>query len=368
MRIALALLIGMHGIIHLFGFFKAFGISEFNAIAQPISKPFGILWLLTFVLFAITIILMIVQSNYWWIIAMVGVLLSQFLIINYWSDAKFGTILNLIILVSAILAYAAFSFNKNNSDEITKMFENTDNTTKKVLSEQLITDLPTIVQKWLLNSGAIGKETVRNVYLEQDLQLLMKPEQKDWSNAKAKQYFTTYPPAFNWSVNLKMNPLLEVVGRDKFENGKGEMTIKMFSLVSIANAKNEDKVNQATLQRYLAEIVWFPSAALSPYIVWEQIDDTSAKATMEFNGTKGSGVFQFDGMGNFVKFMAMRYKDVQDTKPTEWTVTATKTELRNGINIPVELTADWKLDTGNWTWLKLKITDIKYNMEENVGW
>ena len=368
MRIALALLIGMHGIIQLFGFFKAFGISEFNAIAQPISKPFGILWLLTFVLFAITIILMIVQSNYWWIIAMVGVLLSQFLIINYWSDAKFGTILNLIILVSAILAYAAFSFNKNNSDEITKMFENTDNTTKKVLSEQMITDLPTIVQKWLLNSGAIGKEGVRNVYLEQDLQLLMKPEQKDWSNAKAKQYFTTYPPAFNWSVNLKMNPLLEVVGRDKFENGKGEMTIKMFSLVSIANAKNEDKVNQATLQRYLAEIVWFPSAALSPYIVWEQIDDTSAKATMEFNGTKGSGVFQFDGMGNFVKFMAMRYKDVQDTKPTEWTVTATKTELRNGINIPVELTADWKLDTGNWTWLKLKITDIKYNMEENVGW
>ena len=145
------------------------------------------------------------------------------------------------------------------------------------------------------------------------------------------------------------------------------MIIKIFSLVSIANAKNDEKVNQATLQRYLAEIVWFPSSALSPYIVWEQIDGTSAKATMKFNGTIGSGVFQFGEKGNFIKFVAMRYKDVQDLKPTEWTVTATKTELQNGIKIPVELKVDWKLDNGNWTWLKLKITDIKYNIRKNAS-
>jgi len=367
MRIILIILIIIHGIIHLFGFFKAFGISEFNAISQPISKTFGIIWLLTFVLFAITTALSIAQSNYWWIIGIIGVILSQFLIINYWSDAKFGTILNLIILVSTIIAYSTFSFKKNISVETTKMFEKADTTTKKVLSEQMISCLPTIVQKWLLNSGTIGKEPIYNVYLEQDLQILMKPEQKDWSNAKAKQYFTVEPPAFNWSVNLKRNPFLNVVGRDKFENGQGEMTIKMFSLIPVVNARNNEKVNQATLQRYLAEIVWFPSSALSPYIVWEKIDDTSAKATMEFNGTKGSGVFQFDEKGNFVKFVAMRYKDVQDLKPTEWTVTAIKTELRNGIKIPVELKADWKLDNGNWTWLKLKITDIKYNILKNAS-
>jgi hypothetical protein len=46
MRIALLILIGIHGIIHLFGFIKAFGISEFNAIAPPISKIFEILWLI----------------------------------------------------------------------------------------------------------------------------------------------------------------------------------------------------------------------------------------------------------------------------------------------------------------------------------
>lgn len=83
---------------------------------------------------------------------------------------------------------------------------------------------------------------------------------------------------------------------------------------------------------------------------------------MEYNGTKGSGVFHFEENGNFKKFVAMRYKDVNDAKPTEWIVTATKTEERNGIKIPVESKADWKLENGNWTWLKLKITEIKYNV------
>ena len=144
------------------------------------------------------------------------------------------------------------------------------------------------------------------------------------------------------------------------------MTIKMFSLFSIVNAKNDEKVNQATLQRYLAEIVWFPSASLNPYITWEEIDDRSAKATMEFNKTRGSGVFHFDENGNFNKFVAMRYKDANDTEPTEWTVTATKIEKRNEIRIPVESKVDWKVDNENWTWLKIKITDIRYNIR-NYG-
>ncbi|MCJ8163276.1 hypothetical protein MKJ04_00370 [Pontibacter sp. E15-1] len=364
MRIAFITVIGLHGIIHLFGFLKAFGLSEFNAISEPISKPFGIIWLLTFILFAVVVFLLSIQSHYWWKIGSVGVIISQFLILNYWSDAKFGTIVNLIIFVSIVLAYLTFRFKSKVSDETAKMFENSNTIETYILTEKMISGLPAVVQKWLLNSGTIGKEAVCNIYIEQDLQMLMKPEQKDWSNAKAKQYFTIEPPAFNWSVNLKMNPLLDVVGRDKFENGQGEMTIKLFSLFPIANAKNNQKVNQATLQRYLAEIVWFPSSALSHYISWETIDEYSAKATMEYRGTKGSGVFHFDETGNFKKFVAMRYKDANDTEATEWTVTANKTEERNGIKIPVELKAEWKLENHNWTWLKLKITAIKYNLRK----
>lgn len=161
-----------------------------------------------------------------------------------------------------------------------------------------------------------------------------------------------------------MNPVLKVAGRDKFENGKGEMTIKLLSLIPVAQAKNDKKLNQAALQRYLAEIVWLPSASLSSYIKWESIDSHSAKATMAYKGTIGSGEFYFDENGNFIKFVAMRYQDSKASEATRWTVVATKTEERNGIKIPVECEASWALKEGEWTWLKLEITDIQYHVTE----
>lgn len=142
------------------------------------------------------------------------------------------------------------------------------------------------------------------------------------------------------------------------------MIIKLLSLIRVANSKDNEKVNQATLQRYLAEIVWFPSASLSQYIKWETIDDYSARATMEYKETKGSGVFHFDKDGNFERFVSMRFQDSNAIKPTKWTVFATKLEERNGIKIPVECEASWELESGKWTWLKLKIKDIQYNVKE----
>ena len=364
MRIVLTILIGIHGIIHLFGFFKAFGISKFVAISQPISKTNGILWFFSFLLFAITIILMLVHSNYWWVCGFLAVIISQVLIFNYWTDAKFATVANVIILLATIIGYTSFNFNHKIQRERIALFENSQLKYQKTITEKALLDLPPIVQKWLTNSGIIGKRWISNVYLVQELQLKMKPEQTSWNNGTAEQYFTIEPPAFNWNINTQMNSILTIVGRDKFEDGKGEMIIKLLSLIPVANAKNDDKVNQASLQRFLAEIVWFPSASLIHYIKWETIDDFSARATMEYKGTKGSGEFHFDKDGNFKKFVAMRYQNSNDTQPTQWTVTATKTDKRNGIKIPIECEASWELENGKWTWLKLKITDIQYNVKE----
>ena len=318
---------------------------------------------MAFLFFAITVILFFAHSNYWWLSGLLAVIISQVLIINYWSGAKFGTIVNLIILISLIIAYSSFSFKNKIAKERKRLFENSEPVSEKVITKETISELPSVVQKWLISSGTIGKMPISNVHLVQELKLKMKPEQSEWNNGTAEQYFSVQPPAFNWNITTQMNSILKVAGRDKFENGNGEMTIKLFSLFPVANAKNHEKVNQATLQRYLAEIVWFPSASLSQYITWEPLGENSAKATMEFNGAKGSGEFHFDENGNFKKFVAMRYQDVNAEEPTEWTVIATKIEERNGIKIPIECEASWELDSGKWTWLKLIITDIQYNVK-----
>lgn len=364
MRIALIIGIGIHGLIHLLGFFKAFGLSEISPISQPISKTHGLIWLLTSLLFVSTSILILIRDEYWWLSGFLALIISQILIIIYWSDAKFGTLANVIISVAIIIGYSRFNFRNTINSERKTLFENLNRQPPKIIDEEVLIGLPIIIQKWLANSGILGKQTISNVYLAQELKLKMKPEQSDWYSGRAEQYFTIEPPAFNWSVQMEISPALNVAGRDRFEDGKGEMIIKLLSLIPVAKAKNDQKVNQATLQRYMAEIVWFPSAALSQYITWEPIDDFSARATMEYKGTRGSGDFHFDSDGNFKKFVAMRYKDANAIKPVEWSVIATKTEEQNGIKLPVECEASWELENGKWTWLTLKITDLRYNLKD----
>ncbi|MBA4319163.1 MAG: hypothetical protein C0412_12250, partial [Flavobacterium sp.] len=92
MRIPFLILVIVHGLIHLLGFVKAFGLAEVKQLTQPISKPFGMIWLLAFILFTIAAILFAFKYNYWWFFGILALVTSQILISFFWHDAKFGTI------------------------------------------------------------------------------------------------------------------------------------------------------------------------------------------------------------------------------------------------------------------------------------
>lgn len=98
-----AALVFLHGLIHLVGYTKAFRYSELKNITVPISKPVGVIWITTCLLFIATAILYLLKSDYWWMTGLVSVVLSQTVIILGWKDAKFGTIANLIILAVIII-------------------------------------------------------------------------------------------------------------------------------------------------------------------------------------------------------------------------------------------------------------------------
>ena len=137
--------------------------------------------------------------------------------------------------------------------------------------------------------------------------------------------------------------------------------MSFMTIIPLSRIKNNDKGEQASLQRFLAEMVWYPSAARLPYIRWESLDDHSAKATMSYGGTTGSGSFHFDQQGKFVQFKAWRYKDsIPEAPLLQWIVTSELSERRDGYTIPVKLSAAWKQDATEWTWLKVAVNKVQY--------
>ncbi len=109
MRTIVFILLLIHGLIHLMGFVKAFGLAEISELTLPISRGWGLLWLATALTLATAGVLWLLQMDTWWIAAITGVILSQILVFLYWQDARFGTIPNVIIMIVLVAGFLRHS-------------------------------------------------------------------------------------------------------------------------------------------------------------------------------------------------------------------------------------------------------------------
>lgn len=361
MKYILALFIFIHGLIHLMGFVKAFDLAPVDQLKTFISRGSGIVWLITFLLFLLSATTLLANRGWWNYIAVSAVAVSTILIIASWSDARFGTIANIIILIAAVVSISSASFTKMVEEEKSWIIKSAASGETAVITEADIESLPYPVARWLKVSGVAGSEKVNIAWMSQNVKMKMKPGQEKWSDATSEQLFGIADPSFVWTVRMKMLPFIELYGRDKFTGGKGEMLIKILSLIKVVDEKGV-KMDEGSMQRYLAEMVWIPSAALSNYIRWEAIDSLSSKAIMTCGDIAVSGTFFFNEQGEFVKFSTMRYKgNDADAGRYEWVVNVQEHARFNGIKIPSKMEVSWMLDEGEWTWLQMEITKILYN-------
>jgi len=343
------------------GFAKAFGLSEMEQLSQAISKPKGLAWLLTSLLFMATAFAYFVKKEWWPVLAIMAVVISQILIVIFWKGAKFGTLANILILLVALQAYGGYNFQKMTQTESIELLKGVNRESQGIVHKEDIKNLPPIVQKWMEFSGVVGKPRVYSIRLRQKGEMKTKPE-GSWMPFTAEQYFDVADPSFVWVTEVKANTFMYMNGRDKLENGHGQMLIKLNSLFPVVNEAGNEKIDSGSMQRYLAEICWFPSAATKNYISWEAVGKHSAKAKMTVAEKQVSGIFRFSDTGDFVSFETQRYfGGEEDAKLETWFVEAIDYQVFDGIKIPNKCEVTWKLDDDDFNWLNLEITDLEYN-------
>ena len=273
------------------------------------------------------------------------------------------SVLALVVAIPVLLLMASFIanylFTLNAEKEVKALFDNIDDK-KEIVRKADLEGLPRSVQNWLEYSQVIGKERIKTVYLKQK-GLMRTTEDGKWMPAEAAQYFRVDEPGFIWTAKIKIAPAIYLAGRDKYYEGKGHMLIKLLSLIPIADSRGEE-IDQGTLLRYMAEMPWFPTAALSNYIKWEEVDSNRARATMSYGGVTASGVYEFNEKGELVSFTANRYREVNGRYVLQdWGGLTREYREFNSIKIPNKTDVVWKPETGDFTWYKLEITEIEYN-------
>jgi hypothetical protein len=371
MRAALTVLLGVHGALHFLGFLTWWVRTPIHALSgrtlvslgETTGKLFGLLWLACVLLFLVTVTLRVLQEEGWWRFALAGSVLSQLLIVVAWPDARAGSLVNAVLLVPVLVAAAHARFEARIDREAAAVLaapRAAEGKTGPVRSAE-IAPLPPPVRLWLGRSGVLGRGRVHTVRLRQQGALRTSPEGA-WLPATAVQYFTVDPPGFVWKVETTMMRVLPITGRDRLADGQGAMLIKAGSTFAVVDASDE-KIALGGMLRYLGELIWFPSAALSRPVAWEPIDRTHARATLRDRGKAVSAEFTFDELGRVLEIRAERYLGGgPDAKLTPWVARCSAWRVVRGVEVPVRGDVTWELATGPFSYYRWEVLDVETNV------
>ena len=270
----------------------------------------------------------------------------------------------LLLTVTAVIvvAIAARNFNKTFIQKVAKLFSSQSKVEDKVVTEDDIRDLPEPVQRYLRYTGIIGRQRAAFVRLKQTGAMRPKPDGK-WFPLKAEEYYTVDNPGFVWKGRMAIAPLISAEAQDMYLNGQGNMHVKLMSAINIVNAKGKE-MDEASLMRYFNEMQWFPSSLVSGNVKWEAIDANSARSTLTDRGMTVSALFCFDKEGKITNFIAERGRSTDGGKVVRTTWSTPISEYGtygNGLRLPSKGEAIWHLDSGEFSYIKLEITEVEYD-------
>lgn len=364
MKYVLIALLVLHGLVHLLGFAKAFGLAQLPQMQSPISRPAGIMWLVTAVLLLMTAGMVLVDARWWWLPAVLGVVLSQILIFAAWSDAKAGTIINAILLLPimvAALGSAPWSFRAMYNRDAAASFSQSSQSVRLLTGEDTA-PLPAVVQRYLVFVGAVGKPRVWNYRLRLRGALRNGPND-NWMPMTAEQQSFVNPPARLFLIESSMfgipfNAFHRYVGPE------ATFRVRLASLLTVVDGHGAEMNHSETVTLFNDMFVLAPATLIDPNIKWEEVDPLTVRAIWTNAGNTISALVSFDSSGALVNFVSEdRYRSI-DGKTYErlrWSTPVSDWRVFDGHKLPAKGEAIWELSEGDFAYIQFQLLDVQYN-------
>ena len=360
LKIVLAVFILLHAMIHLMGFAKAFQFAELKQLTLPISKSMGLIWLITTLVFLMAIVLLFLNKAQWTLLAASAIILSQFLIILNWKDAKFGTIANVLILISIIMAWGSTHFENKYKKDVKTSMSLIDKSLNPVITEEDIKVLPEPVQRYLKYVGVINKPRVINMRVK--LRGEMRDKGKEFFEFESEQYNFLNEQTRLFFMKAKMFGVT-VPGYHKYIETKASMDIRFFGLFKIVYHDGEVMDKAETVTFFNDMCILAPATLIDKRIKWEQIDNNTVKAQFTNHSITISAMLYFNEKGQLINFISKDRSAVSDMKQYPFSTPISSYKQIRGYNIFENAETVWQYPDGLFTYGKFHLVDIEYNVE-----
>jgi uncharacterized protein DUF6920 len=222
--------------------------------------------------------------------------------------------------------------------------------------------LPQCVARYLEFALGADRRPIRRAHLRFTGTFAAKPNA--WAPFRAEQDITPVPPGFVWDARIRVMGPVSVRVRDSYSGGVGTMRATVAGVFRIVHQRGTPEMAAASLQRFLAEAVWVPTALLpSDALSWSEIDDTTARVTLTDRGTTVSLDMTFGPRDEIVGTSGMRYRDVKGTPvPTLWVGEHRDYERIDGVMVPASGEVGWVLpDAGRTPYWRGRLVEVKFD-------
>lgn len=252
-----------------------------------------------------------------------------------------------IICVIVIFFNIPYSKTKTEFNRIIEQKSSIINKNAEVFTENDIKDLPVPVQRYIIKCGYIGKSKMNYMKAEfKNVDFRMSPE-KTIKIDYTQYNFVNQPDRFALIDSSLYGIPFE--GLDSYNNGVGSMKGSIAKLITLFDQRGAE-MDKASLVTFLAECLIVPNVALQDYIVWEEIDETHAKATISYYEISVSGIFTFDENGLWQSFETSdRVATSMDGSKREakWSAIINDYQETNGILQPRIVQSIWHYPEGD---------------------
>jgi hypothetical protein len=365
MRFAFAILIGLHGLIHLLGPTKAFGWAEVPQLRTPISPLGGALWLIAASLLVGAAIGVARGAHAWWWLALPGVALSQVLITQAWSDAKVGTLANLAIAIPLVL----LALDARPSSFRSRFGRDRDALLARpvrpapVVTEADLADLPPLMRTYLRRGGAVGRPRVRNVRVRFAARMRSSAT-SPWMPSTATQYEFFDPPARLFYMNATRSGVpFDVYHR--YVDDAATFQVRIASLFPMLDRSGPVLTRAETVTLMNDIVVMAPAAVLDLPFSWTAVGERAVLATFANAGHTVSATLTFDAAGDLVGFLSndRTQEDANGSRNVPWSTPISGYREVDGIRLGTLGDANWIDASGEWTYGKFEIRSIAYNVD-----
>jgi hypothetical protein len=279
-----------------------------------------------------------------------------------WLLPSFGS---LCAIVALALWYLEKRWNAATYRMTTRLRQAGRPTTRTFYSASELAGLPAPVIRYFRTVLSDGQPIITHAHVRWSGEFKMgRPGRDKWVPFTAEQDFAPGAPGMVWDARMTMAAGLTVRVRDAFVDGRGSMFGAVLGIVPVVNGRDTPSMAVASLQRYLAEAPWFPTALLpSQGVRWVAVDDSTARATLGTGSIVTSVEFRFGADGSIASvFVPDRLYDDGRSEPARrpWLGRNLSYERRHGMLVPGEAIAEWLLPQGPYGYWRARPTLLDY--------